>query len=80
MARRRNSSRERCPYCGSRDTRPIRYGAPAGSSDDRVLGGCVVFEGQPQSAGRGCDRRFDDLPVDTTMSVADARIRYGGAL
>jgi hypothetical protein len=45
-----------------------------------VLGGCVVFEGQPQSAGRGCDRRFDDLPVDTTMSVADARIRYGGAL
>lgn len=49
-----------CPFCGSRIIIPIVYGLPGPDLEEKskkgrvILGGCIVWEGQPQSHCNDC--------------------------
>lgn len=48
-----------CPACGSDRVVPIHYGlVPTFEGDDRVLGGCLTFAGQPDVTCRSCEHRW----------------------
>jgi hypothetical protein len=53
-----------CPDCGSRESIPIVYGLPgeqlydASHRGEVVLGGCVIWDGNPQWSCPVCGRHF----------------------
>lgn len=50
-----------CPRCGSTRIVPIFYGLiPTFEGDDRVLGGCLTFEGRPNLTCRSCEHRWPE--------------------
>ena len=66
-----------CPNCGSRKRREILYGLYAGppsgvDEDSYVLGGCVIFEGQPTHECNDCETRYvarrDPLEFDERLA------------
>jgi hypothetical protein len=53
----RNEEHQDCPTCGTR-MKPIMYGFPSSpppEDADYVLGGCVIFPGQPMFTCPTCD-------------------------
>ena len=66
MATKRKPRRKPCPYWGSRDTGAILYGeyapGPKPLPDHVVLGGCVIYPGQPQRHCHSCGRDYDHTP------------------
>jgi hypothetical protein len=65
-----------CPRCGSRETARIQYGMPAFSkrleadleAHRVVLGGCVVWDDQPDRSCSACGLEFR---ADGVASVLD---------
>lgn len=59
----------RCPRCGALPT-PIAYGYPsvemfeAAERGEVLLGGCVVFEGQPTGRCGGCGAAVESRASD----------------
>lgn len=51
-----------CPVCGTdENVKQIQYGYPleaTNEDEDTILGGCIVFEGQPEWVCTVCD--WDD--------------------
>lgn len=65
--------RARCPYCGSRDTLPIVYGLIAEPVRRVVVGGCVIFDGQPLRHCNRCGRGFEFRNMSSAPEDHDDR-------
>lgn len=67
-----------CPKCESSDVVPIVYGLPMPELEARAirgevaLGGCIVFDGAPDSYCARCGHRWkDERPLGLDSEVQD---------